>query len=46
LKSKAAVIFFGICCNNECLEVVFDEDTLKMTNGSSLLLAEDADDKR
>ena len=38
--------FFGICCNNEWLGVVFDEDTLKMINGSSLLLAEDADDKR
>jgi hypothetical protein len=31
--------------NNERQEVVLDEDTLKMTNGSRLLLAEDADKK-
>ena len=44
VESRKTEIFFAeYVANNEWHEVVLDEDTLKMANGSSLWFADDGD---
>ena len=46
LEFESRGLFSEYFADNEWLEVVLDEDTLKTTHGSGVLLAEDAGDKK